>query len=416
MSLQVSEIKINSKRLQEDLLELGQFGRNHDDNGVYRQAFTEADTESKRWLIDKFAAFDCPAHIDGAGNVIARLGDSDAPSVALGSHLDSVPCGGIFDGTLGVVAGLECARIFHENQVPLKRPLEIIAFADEEGRFGGMFGVEAICGNHNPDFLESTKDVKGVYLKDAMAAQGLQVLEALNARRDPSSFHAFLELHIEQGPVLESKKIPIGIVEGISGVFKWVVRLIGRSGHAGTQPMNMRSDAFQGLADFAHEISRIIEEDGSEYSRLTVGKVDLKPGFPHTIPGEVEFTLVGRDIKHEVMKELSLSCRKVLSAIARKHNLMFEYDELSWLEPRLCNEKIISQLQDQAGKLGLEHHLMPSGAGHDTQFMSTLTPSGLIFVPSVAGISHAPDEFTHWDDIERGANLLLHTAHELCNE
>lgn len=416
MGLKTLELQINSKRLQKDLLELGQFGRNSEDNGVYRQAFTEPDTESKKWLIEKFASFSCPAYVDGAGNVIARLGEKNSPSVAVGSHLDSVPCGGIFDGTLGVVAGLECARVFHENQVSLKRPFEIIAFADEEGRFGGMFGVEAICGNHNPDLLQSTKDVKGVYLKDAMEAQGLHVLDALNARREPSSFHAFLELHIEQGPVLESKKIPIGIVEGISGVFKWVVRLIGRSGHAGTQPMNMRSDAFQGLADFAHEISRIIEEDGSEYSRLTVGKVDLKPGFPHTIPGEAEFTLVGRDIKHEVMKELSLSCRKVLSAIARKHNLMFEYDELSWLEPRLCNDKIIAQLQDQAGKLGLEHHLMPSGAGHDTQFMSTLTPSGLIFVPSVSGISHAPDEFTHWDDIEKGANLLLHTAYQLCNE
>ncbi|MEM7179894.1 MAG: Zn-dependent hydrolase [Spirochaetota bacterium] len=416
MSLQVSEIQINSKRLREDLLELSQIGKNPQDHGVYRQAFTQADTDAKKWLIEKFAAFSCPAYIDGAGNVVARLGDENTASVAIGSHLDSVPRAGIFDGTLGVLAGLECARIFHENRIPLKRPLEVIAFADEEGRFGGMFGVEAICGNHNPDFLESTKDIKGIYLKDAMASQGLPAMEALNARRDPSSFHAFLELHIEQGPVLESKKIPIGIVEGISGIFKWVVRLIGRSGHAGTQPMDMRSDAFQGLADFAHEIYRIIDEDGSPYSRLTVGKVDLKPGFPHTIPGEAEFTLVGRDIKQEIMKELSLSCRKVLSAIARKHNLMFEYDELSWLEPRLCHDKIIGLLQKQAGKLGLEHHLMPSGAGHDTQFMSTLTPSGLIFVPSVAGISHAPDEWTHWDDVDKGANLLLQTALHLCNE
>ncbi len=412
----MNDYSINIERLGKDLLALGEIGKNPDNHGVYRMGFTDHDTEAKKWLIEQFQAIDVDAGFDGAGNLVARYGEQDRPSVAMGSHLDSVPAGGIFDGSLGVMAAYECIRTIKEQNIELKRPVEVFAFADEEGRFGGMFGVEAICGRINPDFIESTHDVEGIFLKDAMASQGFKPIEALNAHRDPESFHAFLELHIEQGPILEKLHIPVGIVNAISGVFKWTVRLIGRAAHAGTSPMNMRSDAFQGLANFAHEIERIINEDGSDSSRLTVGKVELKPGFPHTVPGEVEFSLVGRDIDNDVMKQLALSCRKVLSTIARKHGLMFEYEQLSWLEPQPTHERITNLLVEQAEALELPYHVMPSGAGHDAQFMSQITPTGMIFVPSVNGISHAPDELTHWNDIKKGTNLLLNTLIALCNE
>ena len=177
--------------------------------------------------------------------------------------------------------------------------------------------------------------------------------------------------------------------------------------------MNMRSDAFMGLANFANEIPRIIAEEGSDKSRLTVGKVDLKPGHAHTVPGEVEFTLVGRDVDGDVMRALADSCRKVLSAIARKHNLMFEFEQMSWLEPQPMSNDIISLIAEQTKALGYPHEHMPSGAGHDAQHMAKVTDAGMIFVPSINGVSHAPDEWTHWQDIEKGANVLLNSLVKL---
>ena len=196
----------------------------------------------------------------------------------------------------------------------------------------------------------------------------------LTRRAPPETIHAFIELHIEQGPVLAHHREQIGIVTGISGVFKWLVRLVGKAAHAGTAPMDLRSDAFLGLADFAHEIPRIIDEDGSDASRLTIGMVELKPGYPHTVPGEVDFSLVGRDIDPPVMENLALSCRKVLSTIARRHRLHFDFEQLSWLDPQRCDDEIIAAFRRQAETLGLRHRLMPSGAGHDTQFMAQISP------------------------------------------
>jgi N-carbamoyl-L-amino-acid hydrolase len=369
--------------------------------------------EARRWLLGKLEAAGVSPRMDGAGNVVGRRGDPEASAVALGSHLDSVPCGGMFDGTLGALAGLECLRVLEENGVETRYPVELIAFSEEEGRFGGMLGSQAVSGQLTPEWLKSAQDPDGVKLEDAMRRQGFDPIGALDAHREPHSFHAFLELHIEQGPVLEKLGKPIGIVEGISGVFVWVVRLIGKPDHSGTAPMDMRSDAFMGLADFAHEIPRIIDEEGTDKSRLTVGKAELKPGVPHTVAGEVVFTLVGRDMTPGAMEQLAVSCRKVLSAIARRHNLMFEYHEMSWLDPHECHPEIVAAFSRNAQRLALETHTLPSGAGHDTQCLTELTRAGMIFVPSVGGVSHAPDEWTHWSDVEKGANLLLHTVLDL---
>jgi N-carbamoyl-L-amino-acid hydrolase len=276
-----------------------------------------------------------------------------------------------------------------------------------------MLGAQAIAGQLTHQMLMSAHDADGNLLVNAMEAAGLDPIRALDARRSPESMHAFLELHVEQGPVLEQLRRPIGVVDSISGVFKWIIHLKGKADHAGTSPMNMRSDAFMGLADFAHEIPRIIDENGTDRSRLTVGKAELKPGNPHTIPGEVMFTLVGRDSREDVMRELGDACRRTLSAIARRHGLMFEYEQISWLEPVSCNEDMIELIAAQAEKAGYSYERMPSGAGHDTQFMAGITSAGLIFVPSVGGVSHAPDEWTHWHDVEIGSNLLLSTALEI---
>ncbi|WP_044836490.1 Zn-dependent hydrolase [Thalassomonas viridans] len=406
-----TEIHINLERLKSDLLELFQIGYSPETNSVSRVAFSEADMQAKHWLIESFQAEGFHAFLDGASNVVGRTGKQQANKVlAIGSHIDSVLSGGMFDGTLGVLAGLEILRTLRDNNIELPVPIQVYAFAEEEGRFGGMMGAQALIGDLTPEWLLSAHDVNGVLLKDEMQCRGLNALDALNARVEPEFLHAFLELHIEQGPVLDKKHTSIGVVESISGVFKWIVRLIGKSNHAGTAPMDMRSDAFMGLADFAHEIPRLISEDGTDKSRLTVGKVALKPGHPHTVPGEVEFTLVGRDSSNEIMEELAKNCRKVLSSIARKHHLMFEFEQMSWLEPQPMSERVIEQIKHDAQHMGFEYLQLPSGAGHDAQHLAKVTDTGMIFVPSVAGISHAPDEWTHWQDIEKGANLLLKSA------
>jgi N-carbamoyl-L-amino-acid hydrolase len=402
---------IQLKRLQDDLQELFQIGHNSETQGVDRLGFSDMDMKSKEWLKEKIRSEGFYARMDGATNIIAHMHERvEGPVVAIGSHIDSVPSGGMFDGTLGVLAGLECMRVFRENNISTKYPIELISFAEEEGRFGGMLGSEAMVGRITPGFLDTVHDVDGVFLKDEFTRHGLDIYNVLKAHREPKDFRAFLELHIEQGPILEAKNKPIGIVEGISGVFKWMVTLKGKAAHAGTTPLEMRADAFRGLADFTHEIPRIIDEEGSESSRLTIGKVELKPGNPHTVPGEVNFSLVGRDMNGEQMHELACSCRRVLSAIGRRHDLLFEFEEFSWLDPKPCSSAMIDVIKKQSKQLGYDYELMPSGAGHDTQFMADITEVGLIFVPSVGGVSHSPEEWTHWTDVEKGSNLLLQSA------
>lgn len=408
--------RINVERIEQDIIAISHFGRQESDRGVYRQGFSQADMEARQWLRDQFERLGMAHSMDGAGNVIGRYGPEDKPAIIIGSHLDSVPAGGMFDGVLGVAAGLEVVRALHEKGITPDFPIEVIATSEEEGRFGGMLGAQAMTGHLTREWLETACDEHGYPLKDAMEAAGLEPFDALHAYRRPEEIRAFLELHVEQGPVLDTEKLTIGIVEGISGVFKWNCRLIGKADHAGTAPMDMRSDAFMGIADFAHEIQRIIDEEGTDKSRITIGHVALKPGFPHTVPGEADFTIVGRDLDEDVMRALANACRRVLSSIARKHKLKFEYEEMSWLKPAYCDEGMVQMIEQKTKELDYSYKVMPSGAGHDVQFFCGHTRTGLIFVPSVGGVSHAPDEWTHWSDIERGAQLLLECVMELACE
>lgn len=403
-------LRVKLERLQQDLLALATIGRGPNGSGVNRLGYSDTDLEGRRWLLERIEEAGGGARLDEVGNVIGRWFDQhDAPAVVVGSHTDSVADGGVFDGALGVLAGLECMRVITESGHACQRPLELVSFADEEGRFGGMFGSQSYAGQMNPNWVETAVNVEGQRLVEALRAQGFDPEQATLAARDPQKLHAFLELHIEQGPVLESEGIPIGVVEAITGVWKWKVKLLGKANHAGTTPMHLRSDAFMGLADFAHEIPRILEEDGTELSRLTVGKVEVRPGSPHTVPGEAEFSLVGRDRDEEVMQRLAQSSQRVLAATARRHGLRFEFEELSWLSPRDCHPDIVAAFERAAENLGVASHRMPSGAGHDTQFLTEITRAGLIFVPSQGGVSHSPDEWTRWSDVETGANVLLHT-------
>ncbi len=405
--------EIDLDRLRTDLEALAKIGGNLEHGGVDRPSFSDADMDARRWLMGRMAEGGLMPHMDAAGNVIGRWGAGDGPAVMIGSHLDSVPRGGVLDGTLGVIAGLECVRTMMSFGFTPTCPIEVVATSEEEGRFGGMLGSQALTGQVDADWLYAAKDDTGIALVDCMRAQGLSPEDTLRLGRPTDSIRAFLELHIEQGPVLDRKQIPVGIVEGISGVFHWSVTLKGQANHAGTTPMEMRNDAFLALADFAHTIPDIIDKAGGGHSRLTIGKVTMEPGFAHTVPGLVEFSLVGKDLDNAVMERLRVACRSGVETAGNAHGVASSIEEISWLRSQPCHPDIIAAFHRAAGQLGIETMVMPSGAGHDTQVMAAHTRAGMIFVPSVGGISHAPQERTDWNDIALGANVLLHTAMNL---
>ncbi len=405
----VSEPTINFPRLQQDLEALACIGR-CTDHGITRPAFSPAFMEAQHWLEERIQAAGLSLEIDGALNVIGRLaGPPGRPTVITGSHLDSVPGGGTLDGALGVVAGLEALRRIRELGVELEHSLEVVAFTDEEGRFGGMFGSQAMAGHLTPEAIVGAHDLDGVSLVDAMQALGFDAMHALRAARSPRTVHAFVELHIEQGPVLDRAGVHLGVVEGIVGLFKWNAQLRGVANHAGTTPMNMRNDAFQGVAELAGEIDRLLEEHGGGASVATIGRVALHPGAANVVPSRVEFSLEARDIDPDVLSELALGFRRALSAIARRRGLMFDFEVLSEIDPVVCDPKVLAAIEDSARSLDVPSQRLPSGAAHDTQCMAYLAPSGMIFVPSKDGRSHSPAEWTSWESIEIGANCLFRT-------
>jgi N-carbamoyl-L-amino-acid hydrolase len=400
---------IRLQRLKSRLAAVNRFGADESGRGIHRLSFSDADMDARRWLIGEMQQCGLSARMDAVGNVLGRWESGTGPSVMMGSHLDSVPRGGALDGVLGVIAALECVHTAMDEGIEPSSPIEIVATSEEEGRFGGMLGAQAMAGVVDARWFESATDDTGARLTDAMRSAGLDPAGYALARREPSEVKAFLELHIEQGPVLDRASVSVGIVEGISGVFNWSVTLTGEANHAGTTPMNLRRDAFRGLVDFAAAIPAIIDDVGSPATRLTIGKVDVHPNFPHTVPGRAEFAIVGRDMDAKVMSALAAACRSRLQAAADANELTLAVDEASWLDPTPCHPDIIDAFTRQARSLGIDARRMPSGAGHDTQMMTHLTRAGMIFVPSKKGVSHAPEEHTEWEDIETGCNLLLHT-------
>lgn len=409
-------LKINFDRLKADIETLAQIGR-ADDHGIYRPSFSENDMQAREWLKSRIADAELDFYQDGAANLHGRLAwELDQPSVMTGSHIDSVPNGGHLDGALGVLCGLEALRVLKEYKADLVRPLELVAFSDEEGRFGGMFGSQAIAGELTPEAIHSARDLNGVTLTEAMKNVGLDAADILTAARSKESLHAHIELHIEQGPVLDQKQIPIGVVEGICGLQRWNIRLSGISNHAGTTPMTMRADAFQGMVAFASKIQSCLDDVGGERSVATVGRAELIPGAANVVPGQAHFSLEFRDTQADILLALASSFKETLMEVCGRLDLQFEYDVVSNIAPVACDQHVQKVIQNTAQTLGYKTHNMPSGAAHDTQKIANLTRAGMIFVPSKAGRSHSAAEWTAWPDIEAGANVLLNSLYKLASE
>ncbi|MEQ8396116.1 Zn-dependent hydrolase [Thalassobaculum sp.] len=393
-------LTIDAGRLHADIEAVNAIGRIDGVPGINRISFSDADMAGRRWLLARIEDAGLVARMDAVGNVFGRWEIGSGPAVLAGSHLDTVPRGGPLDGTLGVCAALEAVRAMRASGLRPARPVEVVATADEEGRFGGMLGSQAICGEVGPEWIASAVDDTGAGLADAMRAQGLD--PAAEVARCPDEIAVFLELHVEQGPVLEATGEPIGVAGAVSGVFNWTVTLTGEANHAGTTPMTLRRDAFRGLASFGAAIDGILARAGGPDTRLTVGKVALEPNFPHSVAGRATFSLIGRDVDEAVMRTVASACREAIHRAAAAHGLGVGIAEQSWLPPTPLDPAVAARLSAVAGGA----RIMPSGAGHDAQTFARHVPAGLIFIPSRGGISHSPDEWTGLEHIERGATVL----------
>lgn len=406
-------LQINFKRLQDDIDTLSSIGVG-EDHGLYRMAFTEADLQAREWLKSRIKDAGLDVYIDEAANLHARHEwDGERPSVITGSHIDTVPSAGALDGALGVMVGLECLRCIKEQNLPIAYPLECIAFSDEEGRFGGMMGSQAISGQLTPEVIYNASDLDGFMLCSVMESLGYPAQKILRAKRQPESIKAYVELHIEQGPVLDQQGVPIGLVEAIAGLLRWNVQLIGEANHAGTTPMNMRRDALKGFAEVAANVDRVLEEYGSPRSTATIGHIEAFPGAANVVPGQANFSLDMRDTDMQVLDDLSNAFRRTISAIARRHNLMFEYQVVSQLEAASCDSAILQTIERTAVDMQYDHMRLHSGAAHDAQMMARVAPTAMVFVPSKDGRSHSAAEWTAWEDIEKGANVMLNTLYRL---
>jgi N-carbamoyl-L-amino-acid hydrolase len=406
--------RINLARLRNDLEQLGEIGKTPA-GGVWRSSFSDADLEARGWYAQRLREAGLHHWTDAAGNIYARVGEGH-PAVLAGSHLDSVPNGGRFDGALGVMAAFECLRTIQEQGIPTKLPIEAVAFTDEEGRFGGFVGSYAVTGHLPYEELLRRRDLHGVPLADAMRQVGLDPTKIAEARREASDIKAYLELHIEQGPVLESLSVPIGVVQGIVAGSRTWVTFRGRADHAGTTPMTMRQDAFLGAAEFGLRARDMVLTEGSGSTVGTVGALELKPGASNIVPESAFLTLDLRDISWDVLQRLLQRAESLAHEVAAKWGLEVAVERMRVSEPAHMTPAIQAIIDAAAHDLGHQTHWMNSGAGHDAQVMAKITPAGMIFVPSRQGRSHSPAEFTDWGQVENGANVLLHTLLRLANE
>ena len=353
---------------------------------------------------------------DAAGTIVGRLEGSlkDGPIVMVGSHYDSVKNGGNFDGPAGVVTGLEIARVMKERKLKPKYPVEFIAMIEEEGgRFGGgLFASRAMAGKVSRESLDEFKDNEGISIASAMADFGFDPDKIDQAKRDPKTLKAFLELHIEQGPVLENNKKDIGLVEYIVGINQIEVIVSGRPDHAGTTPMTMRSDALDAAANVISSISKFAKDAG-EGTVATVGVLDLKPGAANIVPGQVKFSVDIRSKKDKCIEEVRDNIEKALKDICSLKGTEYRIVEKMKISPIELSKDILSKLTKYSDDLGLERETMLSGAGHDAMVMAGITQVGLVFVPSKGGRSHCPEEWTDYEDLQKGIEIVCDTIIDL---
>ena len=399
---------INRDRLAQSIVQLGAIGA-LPNGGVRRISYNSKDVQARRLVQDWMQTAGMKVRIDPAGNIIGRYPGRfpDAPALATGSHIDTVPTGGRYDGAFGVLAGLEVVRTLQEQRLQLNHSLEVIVFTDEEG---SMIGSKAMAGQVNPDAAYYQRP-DGTSIQTCLDRVGGNWQQISQARRTRQEIAAFVELHVEQGPVLESMGKAIGVVEGIVAQRRFNITVQGRANHAGTTPMSMRQDALVAAAQIVLAINRLAQTPGQQVA--TVGQMQVTPNAANVVPGRVEMSLDLRDLSTLHLDRLLEQLNLRLDAIA------FETGCEIQIQPRLHNEPAPATLHVQqtivqaCQALGLSYTHLPSRASHDAQEMARFTDMGMIFVPSQGGLSHAEAEYTSPEHCTQGANTLLQTLLKL---
>lgn len=401
-----NKLKVNSRRIESRISELAKFGVDENGRG-YRVAYTQGDIESRSWFMQLMNKAGLNPTIDQGGNIIGKRNGKN-PSlkpIAFGSHLDMVPDGGNYDGSLGCISALEVIEILNENSILTEHPLEVIVFANEEG---GLIGSRAMVGQLSTEGLKQISQ-SGVVMADGIKAIGGNPDEIRSSIRKKGDMHAFLELHIEQGGTLENENLQIGVVEGIVGILDCVVTIEGFANHAGTTPMKLRKDALFAASKLIIAVNEVINsEPGNQVG--TVGKIEAQPGAYNVVPGKVTLGLEIRDLSWDKIEMLLSEIQKQAAQIATVTQTEITFiREANFVKPALTDSSLQQKIIESSNSLGLKTKIMPSGAGHDTQQIASIAPVAMIFVPSVGGISHSPNEFTKAEDMTNGANVLLQT-------
>ena len=403
---------INFDRLKNRLLALARFGA-LPGGGVTRPCWSPQHEEARAWLLGEMQSAGLSPWVDTAGNVFGGLGATalaaSAPAVLTGSHIDTVPEGGILDGALGVIAGLECLQTIRESGARPARPLAVAAWSDEEGRYGSLFGSRAFCGNLDVAAIPTMASVDGERLVDAMKRAGFDALRAGDARVTRAAVAAYVELHIEQGPRLEEAGVPIGVVDAIVGVRRARVIFHGQADHAGTTPMERRRDAFLGAADYALKARALVVERGGARAVTNVGVVYVHPGASNIVPARAELVHEMRAADAGVLTSLAQDCDELARDIAAARGLTLELRPMSATKPAPCAPRVQEAIEAACASMGLRSQRLYSAAGHDAQNLAAIADAGMIFIPSSGGRSHRVDEMSDWEAIERGGNVLLHT-------
>ena len=402
-------IRVNGKRIMDHILALAEFGKNPQ-GGVSRVAYSDADKQGREYVLGLMRDAKLNVTIDAAGNLVGRRvgSESGLRPLLIGSHVDSVPEGGNYDGVVGSMGAIEVAQTLAENSVTTRHPLEVVIFQNEEG---GLIGSRAMDGELTEKELDLVSR-SGKTIREGIKFIGGDPAKLADVRRLKGDIAGYLELHIEQGGILDTEKINIGIVEGIVGINWWDVTIEGFANHAGTTAMNNRQDALLAGAKFIEAVNRVVTSmPGRQVG--TIGRINALPGAPNVIPGKVILSLELRDLDAAKIKMLFERIQAEAQKIAADSKTKFDFKEINVNIPAPTDPRIRSSISDAARELGLTTKLMPSGAGHDAQDMARLGPVGMLFVPSVGGISHSPREFSRPEDIANGANVLLHTLLKL---
>jgi beta-ureidopropionase / N-carbamoyl-L-amino-acid hydrolase len=417
-----SNIMINKRRLLRDLNAVSRIGiGNH--GSVTRLVFSIKELRSRQFLIHQMRQIGLQIHIDRIGNIFGRLNGSNprAPAVLAGSHLDTVVHGGKFDGTMGVIAALEAARTLKEQNVRLHSPIEVVCFVGEESsRFGfSTLGSSLVAGEVHGGDLANASDAQGAKLEDILGGLGIYRNNLRSLRRDPASLKAYLELHIEQGPILEAIKKRIGVVTSIAAPTRFKVIIFGQADHSGTTPMEMRKDALVAAA----ELTIAIEEICREHSRMdkgrvvgTVGALHIEPGVINAVPGKAELSVDIRSITAVAKKKVVRLVEAKIREIALRRKIRIDILPIRKEDPVPLDKRLVHLLQECCAARDISYEIMPSGAGHDAMQMAKITPAGMLFIPSRRGISHNPLEWSDPEDISLGAQLLLDAIIRTANE